>query len=154
LTLEQVRKLDAGAWFPRGRARRWIATPPFPGERIPTVEEVLEFGREKGIGLYLEMKARRGRGAEEAVVDAIRAANAFERVHVICFDVQVLRRVRNLEPAIPLGFLFSRRLRRPVQRALSAGAKTILPQARRVSRKLISEAKRHDLKVVTWTVNS
>src|SRR6185295_20383378 len=64
-TLEELRNLDAGSWFPRGRARKAMAAPPFGGERIPTLEELLEFAREKRISLYLEMKARRGRGAEE-----------------------------------------------------------------------------------------
>src|ERR1700680_1734715 len=37
-TLEELRRVDAGSWF-RGSRN-------FAGERIPTIEEVLAFGRE------------------------------------------------------------------------------------------------------------
>ena len=37
--------------------------------------------------------------------------------------------------------------------AVSAGAGRILPRADRVTAKLVAEAKRHNLKVITWTVN-
>ncbi len=151
--LERLRELDAGSWFPRGRPRRARSRPPFAGERIPVIEEVLDFARETGIELYLEMKTGRGAGAEPAIVKAIRAAGAFQRVRVICFDAQLLLRVREMEPAIRVGLLFSRRLRHPVRRALAAGADALLPQARRASQKLIAEARGAGLKVIVWTVN-
>ena len=45
MTLQQLRRLDAGSWF---RTSDQEADPPFAGERIPTVEEILAFGREQG----------------------------------------------------------------------------------------------------------
>jgi len=162
-TLDQLRRLDAGSWFrrpgaprqrfPRGASPKRVAGAPFAGERIPTIEELLAFSREHDIGLYLEMKAPRGRGAEEAVVAAVLAAGALARSNVICFDLRVLERVREIEPALPLGYLFSRRSPHAVARAVDVGARTVLPHARRLTPKLVAEAKRHDLKVVTWTVN-
>lgn len=151
-TFDELRRLDAGSWFSR-RVPGKRALRPFAGERIPTVEEVLAFGCERNIGLYLEMKAPSGSGAEEAVVAAIHAAGALDRCHVICFDLDVLARVRELEPAIPLGYLFSKRMRDAVRRAVDAGAETLLPRANRVTGKLVAEAKRHNLQVVTWTVD-
>jgi glycerophosphoryl diester phosphodiesterase len=153
-TFDELRRLDAGSWFGRRLAGK-RASRPFAGERIPTVEEALAFGQERGVHLYLEMKARSGSGAEEAVVAAIHAAGAIGRCHVICFDTAVLARVRELEPAIPTGYLFSKRLRTAAAagRAVDAGADTLLPRFNRVTAKLVGEAKRHNLKVVTWTVN-
>src|ERR1700683_2808619 len=43
-TLAELRQLDAGKWFDR----------PFSGEHIPTLEEVLEFGRANDVVFYLE----------------------------------------------------------------------------------------------------
>src|SRR5271169_4705269 len=90
--LEELRKLDAGAWFraqqPDGAAAK------FAGERIPTVEEVLAFGRERDLGLYLEIKAPGASGAEHAVVGAVRAANEVGRTVVLSFDSGVIERVR------------------------------------------------------------
>lgn len=153
-SLDELKRLDAGSWF-RRRVPGKRAARPFNAERIPTVEEVLVFARERNIRLYLEMKTASGSGAEEAVVAAIRAAGALDRCHVICFDLDVLARVRELEPAIPLGYLFSKRMRvrTAVDRAVDAGADTLLPRANRVTAKLVAEARRRDLNVVTWTVN-
>ena len=45
-TLAELRKLDAGMWFDRE----------FMGQRIPTLEEVLQFGKEHDVIFYLEVK--------------------------------------------------------------------------------------------------
>lgn len=147
-TLEEIRRLDAGSWFHPGKGREHFA-----GERIPTVEEVLAFGREHDIGLYLEIKAPRASGAEHAVVAALHAASALLRSNVISFDLGVLERVRKIEPVLVLGYLFSKRSPDAVARAVDAGARIVLPRADRVTPDLVAEAKRNDLKVVTWTVN-
>jgi glycerophosphoryl diester phosphodiesterase len=147
-TLDELKKLDAGSWFRGGPGGKRFA-----GERIPTLEEVLAFGRDHHIGLFLEMKTPEGSGAERALVEAIRTAGAMDRTRVICFDPGVLARVRALEPLLTLGLLFSKALRDPVARAVDAGAKILLPRTDRVTAKLVAEAKRHELKVVTWTTN-
>jgi len=147
-TLEELRRLDAGAWFRGGNGRGRFA-----GERIPTVEEVLAFGREHDIGLYLEIKAPRASGAEHAVVAAVHAASALLRSNIISFDLDVLERVRKIEPMLVLGYLFSKKSHDAVARAVDTGVRTVLPRADRVSPDLVAEAKRNDIKVVTWTVN-
>jgi glycerophosphoryl diester phosphodiesterase len=45
-TKAELRELDAGRWFDRD----------FVGEKIPTIEEVLKFGRDNDVVLYLELK--------------------------------------------------------------------------------------------------
>jgi glycerophosphoryl diester phosphodiesterase len=46
LTLEEVRRLDAGGWF----------APEFAGERVPTLDELFELADDAGIALCLEVK--------------------------------------------------------------------------------------------------
>src|SRR5580700_4417097 len=53
-TLEELRRMDAGSWFRRSSNHE---TANFAGEHIPTIEEILAFGREHEIGLHLEVKA-------------------------------------------------------------------------------------------------
>src|SRR5580765_8133886 len=53
-TVEELRQLDAGSWF---QAPNHEAASSVAGERIPTIEEILAFGREHEIGLHLEVKA-------------------------------------------------------------------------------------------------
>ena len=52
-TLAEIKQLDAGSWF--NRANPFIANPAYAGERVPTLEETIEFvGRRAG--LYIELK--------------------------------------------------------------------------------------------------
>src|SRR5207244_1992987 len=46
LTLVELRELDAGSWFGSE----------FSGERIPTLEEILQFSKKNDVVFYLEMK--------------------------------------------------------------------------------------------------
>jgi glycerophosphoryl diester phosphodiesterase len=52
-TLAEIKQLDAGSWF--NRANPFIANGAYAGQRIPTLEETIEFvgGR---AGLYIELK--------------------------------------------------------------------------------------------------
>lgn len=148
-TLEELRKLDAGSWF-RSSGHE---SAPFAGERIPTVEEVLAFGREHEIGLHLELKPTGPSGAEHAVVGALHAANEVARSVVLSFSASVLRRVHQLDPLVMTGFLFDR-LPSPVATAVDAGARQLLPRVDRVTRELVADAHAHDLRVVVWTADS
>jgi glycerophosphoryl diester phosphodiesterase len=150
-TLEEMRRLDAGSWFrPPGHKQ---AAPEFAGERIPTIEEVLAFGREHDIGLHLEIKTTGPSGAEHAIVGALHTADEIPRSVVLSFEPTTLRRVRELDPLVVTGFLYSDRLSAPAAAAVNVGARQLLPRADRVTRELVQEAHAHDLKLVTWTVN-
>jgi len=149
-TLEELRQMDAGSWFRRPSNHE---TASFAGERIPTIEEILAFGREHEIGLHLEIKTEGPSGAEHAIVGALHACGEVARSVVISFDVTTLRRVRQLDPLVMTGFLYSDRAAEVVATAVGAGARQLLPRADRVTRELVKNAHAHDLKVVTWTAN-
>lgn len=149
--LHELRQLDAGSWF---RAPDQQAPHPFAGERIPTIEEILAFGREHEIGLHLEIKPTGPSGAEHAIVGALHASGEIARSVVLSFSPSVLKRVRQLEPLVMTGFLFSERFPAAVATAVEAGARQLLPRTDRVTHDLVTEAHAHDLKVVTWTANS
>ena len=149
-SLEELRKLDAGSWFrPSGHE-----SSPFAGERIPTIEEILAFGREHEIGLHLEIKPTGPSGAEHAIVGALHACNEVARSVILSFSPSVLARVRRLEPLAMTGFLFSDRVPSPVATAVDVGARQLLPRTDRVTRELVTEAHAHDLKVVAWTADT
>ena len=145
MTLEALRRLDAGSWF---RTSDQQADPPFAGERIPTVEEILAFGREQEIGLHLEAPFAR------TWIDALRASGEIPRSVVLSFAPSVLKRVRRLEPLVMTGFLFSDPSPSAVATSVDAGARQLLPRIDRVTRELVTEAHAHDLKVVAWTANA
>ena len=152
-TFDELRRLDAGSWFPKRALGKRRALRRFAGAVIPSLEELFDVANERNMGLYLEIKAPCAPGAEKVVIAAVHTAGALARSTVICFDPSVLGRVHKLDPEITLGYLFDKRLPDAVARATSAGAVVILPRVDRVTVKLIAEARRHNLKVITWTVD-
>ena len=152
-TLDELRQLDAGAWFSGGGSRS-AHEKSFAGERIPTLDEILVFGRERDIGLYLEMKTPAVTGAEQTLVAALRASGEIVRTIVLSFDASLLAKVRSFEPLIVTGYLCEKATPDVVRQAVDAGARQLLPRSDRVTAELVEKAHRSDLKVVTWTVNA
>jgi len=73
LAAQEVRALDAGGG--------WIhAAESFAGERVPTLDEILRFARERDIIFYLEIKSDGTWGVEHAVVAALRDTGEAARV--------------------------------------------------------------------------
>jgi len=143
LTLAKLRELDAGSWF----------GPQFAGERIPTLEEILDFARASDVVFYLEIKAGGMWGMEPALVGALRDAREAARAVVLSFDPGTLAAIRRLEPMLMTGFLFDRSHPDIVGRALEVGARQLAPLGDLVTQELVAQAHRADLQVVTWTIN-
>jgi glycerophosphoryl diester phosphodiesterase len=150
-TLEELGRLDAGSWFRRSSNQE---TANFAGEHIPTIEEILAFGRDHEIGLHLEIKTAGPSGAEHAIVGALHASDGVAHSVVMSFDASTLRRVRQLDPLVMTGFLYSDRSAAAVETEVNLGARQLLPRADRVTRELVSNAHAHDVKVVAWTANA
>src|SRR2546429_348487 len=69
LTLVELRELDAGSWFGSE----------FSGERIPTLEEILQFSKKNDVVFYLEMKPSGAWGGEHAGITALRETGETSR---------------------------------------------------------------------------
>jgi len=108
-TLAELRRLTAGRPRPAETVRAALelfhAQPPdfgtrFASQRIPTLDEVLAVpdGR-----LMIELKhVREPRRLADAVVGAIRRADAAPRVALASFESDLLELVHDREPAVPL----------------------------------------------------
>jgi glycerophosphoryl diester phosphodiesterase len=100
-TLAELRRLDAGSWF----------HPPFLGERIPVLAEVLDVVAEFDLGLLLEVKSPDlYPGLDEQIAaslharpDVMRAGR--ERLIVQSFDADFVRSFRSVAPRIAVGVL-------------------------------------------------
>lgn len=101
-TIDEIRRLDAGAWF----------KPEFAGERIPTLQEAIDLVRGKA-GLYPELKSPelyKSRGVDQVrlFVNVIRT-NGLDQpeslkttpVIIQSFDETAVRRVAKELPSIP-----------------------------------------------------
>jgi glycerophosphoryl diester phosphodiesterase len=142
-TLAALRKLDSGSWFGSEYA----------GERIPTLEEILEFSKKNDIVFYLELKPSGSWGGEHALIGALRESGEAARVVVISFDPSILAGLRKIEPTLMTGVLYDGQIAGPLQAAVDVGARQLVVRGDLVTPAMIVEARKHDLQVVCWTVN-
>ena len=143
LTLAELRKLDAGSWFGSE----------YTGERIPTIEEILEFSKKNDVVFYLEIKAGGSWGGEHVLIGALRESGEIARTIVISFDAAILAAVRKLEPTLMTGFLYDAQVEHPIEKALEVGARQLAVRGDLVTPGMLTAARKRDLQVVCWTVN-
>jgi glycerophosphoryl diester phosphodiesterase len=130
-TLTSLRRLDAGSWFGSE----------YTGERIPTLEEILEFSKKNDVVFYLELKPSGSWGGEHALIGALRESGEVARVVVISFDHGILAGLRKIEPTLIL------------KSALDVGARQLVVRGDLVTPAMIEQARKSDLQVVCWTIN-
>ncbi|SFL60490.1 glycerophosphoryl diester phosphodiesterase [Gracilibacillus orientalis] len=99
LTLEEIRRLDAGSWF----------SEEFTGEKIPAFEEVLDAFRGK-VGILIELKSPElYPGIEEQVAEALKERNMNlpnnEKIIIQSFNHDSMKRSKAFLQAIPHGVL-------------------------------------------------
>jgi glycerophosphoryl diester phosphodiesterase len=144
LTLTEVRRLDAGSWFASD----------FIGERVPTLDDILEFARKNDVVFYLELKPSGFWGGEHALISQLRNSAEIARSVIISFDPVILASLRQLEPTLMTGLLHDGKLDNPFAKALEIGARQIAVRGDLVTPNFLQQARSLDLQVVCWTVNS
>ena len=97
-TLAELQALDAGSWF----------GPEFAGERIPSLEEVLETTRGR-LPLNIELKLHgHERQLVELVIRTLHDNNIEDHCLVTCFDHQVAVAVKQADGALTVGAILGR----------------------------------------------
>ncbi len=94
LTLEEIRELDAGSYFGEE----------FAGEKVPTFREFLEGFKDKDVVLLVELKAS---DIEEQVLQEITEVGVEEKVVLQSFNIESVKKFREISPHISVGFLYS-----------------------------------------------
>ncbi len=130
-SLAELRDLDAGM-----------------GERIPTLEEVLELaaGRTK---LVIELKED---GLEERVIELIRYYGLVEDLFVVSFKPLRLRAIKEREPGLKTGLILFAAAD-PLKSAASCGADAVAPFRWFITRGLAERARKIGMHLFTWTVD-
>lgn len=109
MTLEEVKKLDAGSWF----------GPQFNGEKVPALEDVLDWAKGK-VRVDIELKdTELYPGIEKDLIDMIRKRNAAGDIMITSFNRKTIETVQQLAPEIKTGYLFTPM---PMVKALKAGS--------------------------------
>jgi len=119
------------------------------GEKIPTLEEALDF-LDRKVKILIEIKEV---GVEEKVLDIVRRIGLEDNVIIISFHEEALRRVRELSEAVETGLIYVKH-RDPIGAALSIKAQHILPMYKFIYPSLVRRAHEKGLKVIAWTINT
>ena len=147
LTLAQLKQLDAGSTF----------DPAFAGERIPTLEEVLQYvGNRLLLNIELKTTSLRDNGLEHAAIAQVEQHGLGNRVLLSSFNPFSLRRAKRIAPHIPVGLLYAPHLSLPLRRAWLAFLATHEarhPQHTMVDAQYIAWARRRGYRVNVWTVD-
>ena len=146
-TLAELKGLDAGHRF----------DPAYAGQQIPTLQEVIDaVGHRLLLNIELKTASLRDDGLAEAVVQAIENNHLRDRTIVSSFNPLALRRVRKLNPGIPIGLLYAPDLplllRRPWARHLLE-LDAIHPHHSLMDDKYVPWAREQGYRVHTWTVD-
>lgn len=150
LTLEELRRLDAGSWF----------GPEFAGERIPTLRQVMEL-LPPNVLLNMEVKTdgdpRRRIALEEACILAVLEKKFEPRVLISSFDHKFLRRLHLLYPSIPTGALYFRvrdAAKKPSGIARRIGAGVFICSRTQMHQRFANDAKANKIMTACYVVNT
>jgi len=133
MTIDELKKLDAGG-----------------GERIPTLSEVIDLVGGRAV-LQVELKAP---GTEAKVIEDIRQGDAEKWTEVISFSHPLVKKVKDLNPRLETGVLFTGTPIYPARMALEAKASRIHPYFYLTDKNMVDDAHLSGLKVCVWTVNN
>ncbi|MEE9284923.1 MAG: glycerophosphodiester phosphodiesterase family protein [Dehalococcoidia bacterium] len=143
-SLEEIKRLDAGSWFDRR----------FAGERIPTLDEVLELvGGRCAVAVEIKNGPIFYEGIEGAVLASLERHGALGRAMVMSFDHPTALRFKELAPESHTGVLFAGTPVVPVALAKEARADMLMPLWTSVSAEMVASAHQAGLGVVPWPVD-
>ncbi|MGW0882787.1 glycerophosphodiester phosphodiesterase [Streptomyces sp. NPDC002671] len=130
-TLAELRALDAGR-----------------GERVPVFEEVLDAVKTP---LQAEIKDV---AAARALAEVMRRRDLVSRVEVLSFHDAAIAEIAQLVPGVRTALVASRYGTDVVERARAVGAATLVLNIRRLTLEIVEHARRADLRVIGWVVNT
>ena len=143
LTLKQIKNLDAGVWF----------SPKFKGTKVPTLEETVAFIKGKAkFDIEVKKDSCSNEAIEEKLVSDILKNNILDDTVVTSFDLSSLERIKEIEPRLRVGFLFSQDydFGQGLKEILRIGGKAIHVEYPHLTTHLVSEAHRDGILVRPW----
>ena len=143
--LDRLKKLDAGSWFGSS----------FKGERIPTLEEVIDHIDSRAV-LLVEAKTEE---AAEGSVTVVRSLRAQSKVIMQSFLGPAVRSVNRMDRRIPTAFLMTgseaalRRKTGVVKRVLKLGANALSLNYKAIRPDLVAMFVARAMGIWVWTVD-
>lgn len=144
MTLEEIKRLDAGSWFHET----------FTGERIPTLEEVFAVvpGR---VMINVEIKRSETGEMPVRLIRLMKRCDRMASVVVSSFDHGCLLELKRLEPSIRIGLLYHQTPLEPVdvKNNFPADVYSLHPHGLLLTPTYAAESEANGFRVYPWTVN-
>lgn len=142
----EIRKLDAGIRF-AGK---------FKNEKVPFLEDILDFIKGKEVRLNIELK--NGPvfypGIERKIAGLIGQYGYHDKVLVSSFDHQALLKIKKIDPSVSIAILYAHNMVGIEAYAQKLRVAAVHPHHYWVSRGLVRAMHRINIAVNTWVVNS
>lgn len=150
-SLAELKRLDAGSWFGAE----------FAGERIPTLEELLDFCRGR-IAVNIEIKTEavtdeiKG-GVEEKALSLVHGSGMYGHAVFSSFDPRALSHLRRMDSELPLAVLYEKKHFKAALPSAILGdlrADCFNCSVRELGREWIRDCLSHEIPLNVYTVNS
>jgi glycerophosphoryl diester phosphodiesterase len=139
-TLEELRKLEAGSWFGEE----------FKGEPIPTLEEVIRLVKGQ-MKLNIEVKiSEHEPDIAQRVVDIVRTEDFGNKCIITSFDIETVKRIKEIAPDLRTGLIFDKELRPDV---FEGNWEILSSNYELVDAEFMRLARKSGKKAYVWTVN-
>jgi glycerophosphoryl diester phosphodiesterase len=145
IEFSKLRQFDAGSWFDDS----------YKGERIPLLDEVLDWAKESGMFINIELKTTKVPypGIENDIINLVREFRMEEQVLLSSFNHFSLRTINQIDPSFQIGVLYETPLVDPWIYAKRLGAIAIHPDYSLVNDELMEGCKENNVLVNPYTVN-
>lgn len=133
LAWDDLRALDVGRWF----------SPAFVGAQIPRFADVLDWARQEGAALWVDLKhgfvSADDDRLEMIALDLIEAADMADRVVISSWDQVALERILARRPDMPLAVNLRERVPDPVRQIGRTGARWVVVYWPQVDRQTVAQ---------------
>ncbi|MFC4025048.1 glycerophosphodiester phosphodiesterase [Oceanobacillus longus] len=144
-TVGELKKLDAGSWFDKR----------FANERIPTLDEVLDFLLGNDLSINIEMKNATipYNGMEEKLLSKIQEYKLEERVIISSFNHQSIYHMRQMNPDLQYAIITLDKLFEPWNYLNLIGVSGIHPHGPKTDLEMIEKLIKRNHPIRVYTIN-
>jgi len=145
VTLAELKTYDAGSWY----------SSQFAGEKIPTLDELMELAKAHQLMLNIEIKSGivLYPDIERKVLNKIEEHGLKQQCIISNFNHYSLAQCNAIDPEVATGILYMEGLYRPWDYAKTLGATALHAPKYAAQAELVAEAKSNGIIYNVWTVN-
>ncbi len=142
MTLNQLKELDAGAWF----------SPDFKDESIPSMFEVLQFAKKNDLKIYLEIKPQESL-IIPILLQLINKTQMQKSVTLQSYHFKQLQLIKAKEPTWTVEYIVDHIEPCHIEKALLIQARAINPDHQYLKNEDIKKVQESNLEINIFTVN-